>query len=590
MIRVRTLRPASCALLAVGSLPHCGAFVVCAALLATSASAAFAQSPPAADDSAVAETPPALHDEIDRLISAKTPNYEQLAAPIASDGEFLRRVSLDLTGLLPNIAATRAFLADADPAKREKLVDRLLAAPTYPRHMQRTFDVMLMRRLSGKHVPLPAWETFLRTAFAENKGYDQIVREILAADGTDANQRGPARFLLDRDGDSHEITRDVARIFLGANLDCAQCHDHPSVSDFHQSHYYGIQAFVVRSFLHTDEKKVAMLAEKAEGEVTFESVFEIRDKKSSGPKSLPPQIFEKVSFTEPKFEKGQEYVVAPDPKKKEVRPVPKFSRRAHLADAITARDNRRFARTAVNRVWSVVFGRGIVHPVDMDHSANPPSHPELLDLMTDEFVRNRFDVKWLLRELVLSKTYQRSSRLPATADGKAAEALPEEAFAQALIRPLSPAQFAWSYCEATGESTLQANSFGDKLTEELLQQRMAGYETQFVNHFGGQPGKPVENLEATIDQALWLSNDAGILSLLNVRNGSLTDRLLKLPADNPQAVAEELYLSALVRLPSAQEVQDVADYLRDLTAEARANAAKELVWALTMSSEFRVLH
>lgn len=543
----------------------------------------------AVEVAAIAESPTPLHAEIDRLIRVRTPDYDTLAAPLASDGEFLRRVSLDLTGLLPSITETRAFLADADPAKREKLVNRLLAHPSYPRHMQRTFDVVLMRRLSAKHVPAPAWETFLRNSFAEDKGYDQIVRELLAADGTDPNVRGPARFVLDRDGDSHEITRDVARIFLGANLDCAQCHDHPTVEGFKQAHYYGIQAFVVRSFLFTDEKKVAMMAEKAEGEVTFESVFEIRDKKSSGPKSLPPQIFEKVSFAEPKFDKGQEYVVAPDPKKKEVRPIPKFSRRAHLADAVASRDNRRFARTAVNRVWSILFARGLVHPVDMDHAANPPSHPELLELLTDEFMRNRYEVRWLLREIVLSSTYQRSSQRPVSGDGKA-EFPPEATFAQAPVRALSPAQFAWSYCQATGEADVQRNALGDKFTEEAHFQRMAGYETQFTNRFGGQAGKPVEGLEATIDQALWLSNDAGILSLLNVRPGSLSDRLVKLPVDNPAAIAEELYLATLVRPPTPQEVADVAEYLNDTTPETRPNAIKDLVWAVTMSSEFRVLH
>lgn len=540
-------------------------------------------------DAAIAETPTPLHVEIDRLIRERTPNYDAIAAPLATDGEFLRRVSLDLTGLLPSVAETRAFLADTDPAKREKVVNRLLAHPSYPRHMQRTFDVVLMRRLAAKHVAAPAWETFLRTSFAEDKGYDQIVREILAADGTDPKARGPARFLLDREGDSHEITRDVARIFLGANLDCAQCHDHPSVDGFKQAHYYGIQAFVVRSFLFTDEKKVAMMAEKADGEVTFESVFEIRDKKSSGPKSLPPQIFEKVSFTEPKFDKGKEYVVAPDPKKKEVRPIPKFSRRAHLAEAVASRDNRRFARTAVNRVWSILFARGLVHPVDMDHAANPPSHPELLDLLTDEFMRNRFDVRWLLREIVLSSTYQRSSQRPVGADGKA-EFPPETAFAQAPVRALSPAQFAWSYCQATGEADVQRNALGNKLSEETLFQRLAGYESQFTNRFGGQPGKPVEGLEATIDQALWLSNDAGVLSLLNIRPGSLSDRLVKLPAANPAAIAEELYLTTLIRPPTPQEVAEVAEYLKDTTPETRPNAIKDLVWAVTMSSEFRVLH
>ena len=580
-----------------GELRSIALFVSVTAALLFCATSAFAQTPSV--DAAVAETPPALHDEIDRLIAAKTPGYEALATPLASDAEFLRRVSLDLNGVLPTVAEARAFLADADAAKREKLIDRLLANPAWARHMQRTVDVMLMRRLPQKHVPVPEWEAFLRSSFAENKPYDRIVREVLAADGVDPKQRGPARFFLDREGDSHEITRDVARVFLGANLECAQCHDHPAIGDYRQSHYYGIQAYVVRSFLFTDEKKVASMAEKGEGEVTFESVFEIRDKKSPGPKSLPPQVFEKVSFNEPKFEKGQEYVVAPDPKKKEVRPIPKFSRRSHLPDAIASPDNRRFARTAVNRFWAATFGRGLVNPVDLDHAGNPPSHPELLDVLTDAFIRQRYDVKAFVRELVLSKTYQRASQRPVSADAKPEDTKaalpPEAAFAQAILKPLSPSQFAWSLCEATGEAEIQRASLGAKLSEETLYQRLDGYEKQFVNHFGGQPGKPVEGLEATIDQALWLSNNAFVLNLINPRGGSLSDRLLKLPADNPAAIAEELYLSILIRPPTTDETADVTAYLKDpagaaLTADPRANAVKDLIWALLMSSEFRVVH
>ncbi len=547
-----------------------------------------------ADEPAVAEVPVVrhdenLHDEIDRLIVAGLPDYERLAAPLASDAEFLRRITLDLIGQLPTTAQTRAFLADADPLKRETLIERLLADPASARQLQRMFDLALMRRLPVKHVPVAEWEAFLRKSFAANKGYDAIVREILSADGTDPKNRGPARFVLDREGDSHEITRDIGRVFLGANIECAQCHDHPLVDDFKQAHYYGIQAFLVRSFLHTDEKKLATLAEKAEGEVTFESVFDIRDKKSSGPKSLPPQVFERVAFTEPKFEKGQEYVVAPDDKKKTVRPVPKFSRREHLAQAIAGRENRRFARTAVNRVWCEMFGRGLVHPLDADHAANPPSHPELLDFLTDAFVRNDFDVKHLMREIALSRTYQRSSRSTPSSD-PAAEPVKEDRFARAILKPLSPSQFAWSILQATGEADVHRATFGDKLTEEALHQRLAGHEGAFVNLFGGLPGEPPQSFDSTVDQVLYLSNHSTVASFLVPKPGNLADRLLKLPTDRPTAIAEELYLSILVRAPTAEESDEVAEYLKEIVGEARTAAVRDLIWAVVMSSEFRFVH
>src|SRR5204863_2742597 len=142
--------------------------------------------------------------------------------------------------------------------------------------------------------------------------------------------------------------------------------------------YYGINAFLNRSFVFVDKaKKVSVFAEKAEGEVSYQSVFDTKLTKSTGPR-LPDGRMVK----EPKFDKGQEYVVAPA---KDVRPVPKFSRRAQLAGAIASADNAQFKRTGANRLWALVMGRGIVHPVDFDHEENPPSHPELLATLADEF-------------------------------------------------------------------------------------------------------------------------------------------------------------------------------------------------------------
>jgi hypothetical protein len=555
-----------------------------------------------------------LHQQIDRLIAAKTPNYDKLAAPIAEDAEFVRRIHLDLTGMIPTAKQVREFLADKAKDKRTKLIDTLLATPEFARHMQRRFDVVLMRRLRGRNVPDAAWEAFLRKSFADNKPYDRLVREILANDGRDPKNRGPAKFYLDRNGDVNQITRDVGRVFLGADLECAQCHNHPEIDDYKQADYYGLSAFLVRSYVFTDRRKRnAVFAERAVGEVTFESIFDVRDKKSKGPQSTPPKVFNVPAPAEPKLKKGDEYKVKPT---KAVAGVPKFSRRSLLPELITSEKNDRFPRTAANRLWGMFLGRGLVHPVDRDHSGNPPSHPELLQLLTKEFRDHKYDVKWFVRELLLSQTYQRSSRLPFSRDSKSSErsaastnqsapsraplrkasesrlngAMPESAFGQAILRPLTPEQFAWSVLQATGEADVHRNALGKKLTEDALHRRLAAYETRFVTLFGGVPGEPPDDFESTVDQVLFLSNDPQMAGLLKPKPGNLTDRLLKLPADKPQRIAEELFLSVLSRQPTKQDVADVTAYLKNQTGPKRTTAVQELVWATVCSAEFRFCH
>lgn len=539
--------------------------------------------------SAAARADDPLHVQIDRLIALQTPSYEKIAAPVASDEEFLRRAYLDLTGTIPPVAQAREFLANADPKKREQLIDKLLASPEYARHWQRVYDQMLMMRRSQKNVPVAEWEKFLRESFAANKPYDQLVREILSADGADKDHRGPARFYLDRDGEVNEITRDIARLFLGANLECAQCHNHPQIDDYKQDHYYGISAFFVRSFVMTDKEKRVVFAEKADGEVTFESVFDIRDKISKGPKSTGPKLFEAMVISEPKFEKPADaYVVAPNDKDKTLRPVPRFSRRAKLAEFIASADNRRFCRTGVNRLWGTMLGRGIVHPVDLDHRDNPPSHALLLALLTEEFATRGLDIKAMLREIALSQTYQRSSR---AADPATTEKAPvDETYAQAIMKPLSPAQFAWAVLQATGEVDVQRTALGDKATEEALYGKLNSYENRFEQLFGGERGKPAEGFESTTEQVLFLANDSMMAGLLKPKPGNLTERVLKLPEDNYPAIADELYLSVLTRKPASEDVQDVQAYLSTATGDARAAAVQELIWALISSAEFRFNH
>src|SRR5262245_37138494 len=167
-----------------------------------------------------------LHQRIDELIAAGKPEFARQAAAAADDGEFLRRVYLDLAGVIPPADVARQFLKDTASDKRAKLIEHLLASEQYSRHMQRVFDNLFMDRRPDKHVRRGEWQEYLRKAFADNKPFDQLVREILSADGSDAKSRAPARFYLDRDAEPHQLTRDIGRLFLGMNFHCAQCHDH----------------------------------------------------------------------------------------------------------------------------------------------------------------------------------------------------------------------------------------------------------------------------------------------------------------------------------------------------------------------------
>ena len=499
-----------------------------------------------------------------------------IAAPRSSDAEFLRRLYLQLTGVIPTIDETRGFLADSAANKRVKLIDKLLAGDGYARHMTNLFDALLMDRRPDKHVKRPEWREFLQTSFAANKPYDQFVREILSADGSDPKKRAPAKFFLDRDGEPNLLTKDISRLFLGMNLHCAQCHDHPLVEAYKQDHYYGVLAFLNRSYVFTDKAtKLAVYAEKAEGDVTFQSVFVPKVTKNT-----LPRIPNGNELPEPKFDKGQEYV-APVPKGG--RGIPKYSRRAQLAEQLTSKDNPRFARAAVNRFWFFLMGRGIVEPVEYDHPANPPSHPELLQMLTDDFIASKYDVKALVRAIVLTDAYQRSSEMPR---GKDAD---PKTFAVAPLKSLTPEQFAWSLLQATGMIAAEKKAQGVKANDAAVYAKLAAQAAPVVTLFASQPGEPAfgQDFEATLDQTLFLANGNTLRDWLTARPGSLSARLSTFK--DASAVADELYLSVLTRQPTPAERQEVVDYLGRRGAD-RAAAQQDLAWALMTSAEFRFNH
>ncbi|MDA1179834.1 MAG: DUF1549 domain-containing protein, partial [Planctomycetota bacterium] len=340
------------------------------------------------------------------------------------DATFLRRVYLDLIGRSPTAAELRAFLDTAEQAeghsnandftathlgRREKIIDSLLASPEFAVHFATVFDVMIMERRPEKHVPLSEWREFLRQWFADNRPLDELCREILAADGTGDSLRPAAKFYLDREVEANLITRDVGRVFFGRNVQCAQCHDHPIVGDYRQAEYFGILAFLNRSFLFQDAQQgnKAFLAEKASGKLEFTSVFLPENGSSAAQTILPDAMAMDV---EPKFKEDAEaYLVAPT---KEVRSVPKFSLRQQLAVMATHPKSEAFNRNLANRIWAYMLGVGVVHPVDLHHSDNPPISADLLHLLADHCVAIRYDLRGLLKQIALSETYQRSVSLP----------------------------------------------------------------------------------------------------------------------------------------------------------------------------------
>jgi predicted nuclease with TOPRIM domain len=334
-----------------------------------------------------------LHEMIDRLVDASllvTP------APAAGDAEFLRRLSLDLCNRIASTDEVRAFLQNPSANKRAELINTLLASPQHARRLANYFDVTLMERRGDKYVPRPDWENWLYQACLDNRPWDQLASEVLGADGVDPTHRPPAKFCLEREADPHLLTRDVGRVFFGRDVQCAQCHDHPNVEDYEQREYYGLYSFFQRTELVKQASGVYVLGEKPDGDVSFKSVF------AKGP----------TFAARPALPGG---AIVSDA------PVKVHGRRDLLAQTATAGGNRAFNRTIVNRLWAMMMGRGLVHPVDFDHSDNPPTHPELLDRLADEFAAMKYDVRAFLRELALSRTYQRSFDLPTDFNRTAAD-------------------------------------------------------------------------------------------------------------------------------------------------------------------------
>lgn len=527
------------------------------------------------------------------------------AADPADDYEFVRRAGLDLTGVIPTADEVRAFAADRAADKHERLIDRLLAGEECAEHLAAVFDVMWMERRPDEHVPSDEWRAYLTESFRRNKPLDVLVREILSSDGADPATRPAAKFILDREAAHDQLVRDVGRLFLGVDLQCAQCHDHPTVDDYRHRHYYGLHVFIAGTKLYRvpGSGGITQLQEEAVREATFASVFTPDVQNKTG-----PRIMDGPALEIPDFKKGEEYVEKPSSK---TRGVPKFSLRAALSQTLPRAETREFARNMANRLWAQLMGRGVVHPLDMHHRGNPPTNPQLLEALTDGLIVAKFDARQFLRQLARTQTYRRSSLAPLGVD---ADSIPETSYAVANLKPLSPEQLFASFVRATGnEATLEseidaalqaAESLATKTaatadvaaasttspTEAAKQKARVAERSKrikaFADLFGSTPGSPEGEFQASLTQALFLANAPSVAAWLTPQHNNLPERLIAV--SSPQGVADTAYLAILSRPASAEELQSVAELL-DRT-EDRGTAIGQLIWSLVASAEFRLNH
>ncbi|MBM3980028.1 MAG: DUF1549 domain-containing protein [Planctomycetes bacterium] len=505
-----------------------------------------------------------LRAVIDRELSAEWKKQNVAPAAKSTDAEFLRRVYLDLVGTSPTYDETTKFLADPDNKKREKLIDTLIADPRFASAQADTWDLVLFGRHPGNFSETyrrPAFKAWLTKQLAAEAGFDTFVKNLLLAE-----QPGSETFYLQFRGAPDDANIAVSRVFLGTQLQCAKCHDHP-YDVWTQKDFYGMSGFFVRLVVQDapgmGNMRVYSIGERGSGEVLFAgNAKELKPGQKGDP--IKPKFLGGDTLAEPALPK--DYKEPPYPKSGEKLPKPAFSRKEKLAAWVTAADNPYFAKAIANRVWAQLMGRGIVHPVDDFHKENQPSHPALLKALADGFAAKKFDLRHLIREIANSDAYQLSGV------GPSKEALPKN-FERARVRALSAEEIVATLHTATATPTNPKNPNGDNWE-------------YFLRAFG-EPSNGLGEFQGSLSEHLFWNNSHQIRGFVQRKKGNLTDQVLTSKEPWEKRV-ELMYMTVLGRPPKPKEVEAFVSYIK---REPKPDAAVEdAIWVLITSSEFRFNH
>lgn len=503
---------------------------------------------------------PAEHNFIDTHVFAK---LKLLAIPpsgLSSDTEFLRRVTLDLLGVLPTPDEVEAFLADSSKDKRERLVARLLERPEYADFWSLKWaDVLAGNRRAVQAKGAYLLHRWLHRHLSDNTPFDRVARELLTATGSTFLNAPANYYRNDRKvRPPDDLAQNTAQLFLGVRLSCAKCHNHP-FERWTQDDYHGLAAFFARvrgefDPLHPRLNRFNLGA------------LDIQVARSG--EVIHPRTGKPVA---PSFPGGKPAVVKPGQDRREV-----------LAAWLTAEDNPFFARAAVNRVWYHLLGRGIVDQVDDFRDSNPASSEELLDALARDFIRSGYDVKRLIRTILASRTYQlASSTTPLNRDD-------ERYFSHTQVRLHS----AEVLLDALSSASDVPEVFPGMKAGTRATQLPDGdvYKHPFLKAFG-QPARETvceceRNGDTSLGHALHLVNGPTLKTKLAEPDNRI-GRLLAAGRSDEQIV-RQLYLATLSRPPSAEERAATLALIRD--EPDRRKAWEDVLWALINTKEFLFRH
>jgi hypothetical protein len=481
---------------------------------------------------------------IDQRVDERLAKVKLTAAEQADDAEFLRRVYLDLTGSVPRVADAQRFLADKSADKRAKLIDELLSSPANANHLANIWRAMMLPGgINFEQITsIVGVQNWLRQRFVENLRYDNLVSELLVA--TAGDDAGPALYYTSLDLAPEKLASSTARIFLGLQIECAECHDHP-FDKWKQGDFWGYAAFFAQ--LQRPDNNRAMRGLVVDVETGDVKIPETED------------------IVLPKFPSGNA------PSADEL-----GTRRMKLAVWMASRDNPWLARAAVNRVWSIMFGRGLVEPVDDLGPKNPASHPELFDELTQYFVDSGFDLRELFRTIAQSKVYQRTSRW-------SGEAVPDELYLHMPVKALTAEQLYDSLSRVLPRrsgGTMPGLNVRSSLLDPQRQQFLIKMQVQ---------GKSVLDYQAGVLQALTLLNGADLTEATTADKGPLL-LALDAPLFEEAERLEAMFLATLTRKPTDAERELFTKHVGSRSPSEKNKAWSDVLWALLNSAEFATNH
>jgi hypothetical protein len=495
---------------------------------------------------------------VDKHVFAKLKMLSIPPSDVCTDQEFIRRAYLDLCAILPTPDEVKAFTADGAKDKRAKLIDKLLERPEYADFWTLKWaDVLRNNRKSVQVKGTHVYQDWLHRHIGKNTPLDQVVRELLTADGSTFANPPANYYRVSRE--PTVLAETTAQLFFGVRMQCAKCHNHP-FERWTQDDYYSMAAFFARVKQKKDPGEPGPNPQTPGAEVIYsERAGEVTQPRTG--KVMPPKIM------------GRPAPVIP----------PGKDRREVLAEQVTAADNPFFARSVVNRVWFHVVGRGIVDPVDDFRDSNPSANDELLDALAKDFVAHKYDVKALIRTIMNSRTYQLSAQ---TNDLNKDD---NKYFSHAVTKLLTAEQLLDGLCAVTEVPEKYA---GLPLGTRAVQLPDGEVNHPFLKTFG-QPARELtceceREGDSNLAQALQLINGPTVNEKLRNANNRIGRLLGKKMSDFDLLC--ELYLATVSRLPADDEVKAALEHVNKAKPEDRRKAWEDVQWALVNSKEFLFRH